>query len=91
MQDTVAETAVCFRFECPCCNVILCFVHRVINVLIKRGRVLTECGRPSEWELAGAGVKVVVFGGWLSMLALLHLQLILNKSTELSWHWLTGL
>lgn len=74
VQDTVAEKfAVCFRFARLSRSVILCFVHRVINVLIKRGRVLAECGWPSEWELAGTGVKVDVFGGWLSMLALLHL------------------
>lgn len=55
--------------------------------------------RSSEWELAGMGVTVHVFSLWPSVLALLHLwrlrkqnrdaaQLLLNKCTELSWHWL---
>lgn len=48
----------------------LCSTHSVINLLIKRGRVLW----PSEWELAGTGIEVDVFGIWLSVSARLHLQ-----------------
>lgn len=69
MQVRVAEAAVCFQFAQPSQSLILSPVHSVINLLIKRGRVL----QPFEWELAGTGVEVDEFGIWLSMLAHLHL------------------
>lgn len=63
--------------------------------------VLTGCGRPPEWELAGTGVRVDVSGRTaqrvFSPLASAARQqagrarLISNKSAELSWHWLAGL
>lgn len=69
------------------------------TLLIQKGRALTGCVWPSEWELAGMGVTVHAFSLWPSVLALLHLwrlrkqnrdaaQLLLNKCTELSRHWL---
>lgn len=70
MEVRVAEAAVCFQFAHHSQSLILCSTHSVINLLIKRGRVLW----PSEWELAGTGIEVDVFGIWLSVSAHLHLQ-----------------
>lgn len=83
-----------FVFDYPqCC---LCFVPRVTNVLISEGGVFTGCGWPTEWELTGTGVRsrcVWLMAQRVSLIASVvteetngdTVQLLLNKSTELSW------
>lgn len=51
VQESAAETAVCFRFSRPSHGVILCSAHCAINVLMNRGRVFTGCG----WTWMGVG------------------------------------